>query len=258
MKRSGLAILCCFLLSACIFDPVFDTSSWDAYQRSLASIKAKLSNDDLRRLEIALKYLLIEATPKVELDGLVLTNAVATANLTNPNTLLARLGPRINGKSAPAIIQNLSIKLDTEISEAEARLQSEKAVGAIEIISPTYYWRRSGYLEQPIIEFSVRNAGNVPISRAYFRITLTSPNRSIPWAKQEFVQTFKGGLEPRERQQLSIPPRSGDWSDKQLRDVPNVELKVVVVNFEDANGQRVITVDSDVLDFKRKVRALLQ
>jgi len=224
----------------------------------LASIKAKLSNDDLRRLEIALKYLLIEATPKVELDGQILTNAIATANFTNPYTILARLGPRIDGKSAPAIIQNLSIKLDAEISEAEARLQSEKAVGTIEIISPTYYWRRSGFLEQPIIEFSVRNASKVPISRAYFRTILTSPNRSIPWAKQEFVQTFRGGLEPRERQQLSIPPRPGDWNDKQLRDLPNVELKVVVVNFEDANGQKVIAVDSDILDLKRKVRALLR
>jgi hypothetical protein len=33
---------------------------------------------------------------------------------------------------------------------------------------------------------------------------------------------------------------------------------VVVTNFEDANGERMIAVDSDTLDLKRKARAALQ
>jgi hypothetical protein len=243
MKRSSLAILFCFLLSACIFDPVVDASSWDAYQRSMAAIRAKLSNDDLRRFDVALKYMFVETTPNI-----------ATPT---PNLILARLGPRINGESAATIIQNLSIRLDSEIAQSETRLQnSGDVLGAVEIGSPDYYWRRSGYVEQPVIEFSVRNNGKFPILRAYFRVVLTTPNRSIPWATQEFVQTFKGGLEPREKQQLTFQPR-GDWNDKQLKDMPNAELKVTVVNFDNANGERMITVDSDSLDFKRKVRASL-
>jgi len=243
MKRSSLAILFCFLLSACIFDPVVDASSWDAYQRSMAAIRAKLSNDDLRRFDVALKYMFVETTPNI-----------ATPT---PNLILARLGPRINGESAATIIQNLSIRLDSEIAQSETRLQnSGDVLGAVEIGSPDYYWRRSGYVEQPVIEFSVRNNGKFPILRAYFRVVLTTPNRSIPWATQEFVQTFKGGLEPREKQQLTFQPR-GDWNDKQLKDMPNAELKVTVVNFDNANGERMITVDSDSLEFKRKVRAAL-
>jgi hypothetical protein len=109
-----------------------------------------------------------------------------------------------------------------------------------------------------VIEFAVRNGGKSPIARIYFRSVLTTPNRSIPWAKQEFVQVFKGGLEPREKQQLTIQPRYGNWNDPQLKDLPDAELKVVVMNFEDANGQNVIAVDSDSLDQKRKVRAALQ
>jgi hypothetical protein len=243
MKRSSLAILFCFLLSACIFDPVVDASSWDAYQRSMAAIRAKLSNDDLRRFDVALKYMFVETTPNI-----------ATPT---PNLILARLGPRINGESAATIIQNLSIRLDSEIAQSETRLQnSGDVLGAVEIGSPDYYWRRSGYVEQPVIEFSVRNNGKFPILRAYFRVVLTTPNRSIPWATQEYVQTFKGGLEPREKQQLTFQPR-GDWNDKQLKDMPNAELKVTVVNFDNANGERMITVDSDSLEFKRKVRAAL-
>jgi hypothetical protein len=243
MKRSSLAILCCFLLSACIFDPVVDASSWDAYQRSMAAIRAKLSNDDLRRFDVALKYMFVETTPNIPTPA--------------PNLILARLGPRINGESAATIIQNLSLKLDREIAQAETRLQnSEDVLGAVEISSASYYWRRSGYVEQPVIEFSVRNNGKFPILRAYFRVVLTTPNRTIPWATQEYVQNFKGGLEPREKQQLTFRPQ-GDWNDKQLKDMPNAELKVTVINFDNANGDRMITVDSDSLDFKRKVRASL-
>ena len=259
MKRLSLTILCCFLLSGCIFDPVFDTSSWDAFQRSSAAIRAKLSNDDLRRLEIALKYLLLESTPGAEIAAQVPGSAVARANLVNPYTIINRLGPKINGRSAAAIIQNLSMKLDAEISQTEARLPNvEDVLGAIEVTSPRYYWRRSGYAEQPVIEFAVRNGGKSPIASIYFRGVLTTPNRSIPWARREFVQVFKGGLEPREKQQLTIQPRFGNWSDPQLKDLPGAELKVVVMNYEDANGQNVIAVDNDSLEQKRMVRAALQ
>ena len=58
-------------------------------------------------------------------------------------------------------------------------------------------------------------------------------------------------------QQLTFQPY-GSWSDPQLKDLYNAELKVVVVNFEDANGERAIAVDTETLDMKRKVRAALQ
>lgn len=261
MKRLSLTILCCFLLSGCIFDPAFDTSSWEAYQRSLAAIKAKLSNDDLRRLDVALKYLMIESMPAIAIHAQTDGNVATLDRLANPYAFLARAGQRINGKSAAAIIQDLSIRLDAEISQAEARLQNaEGVVGSVEVSSPRYYWRRSGRgrLEQPVVEFAVFNGGKFPISRIYFRAVLTTPNRSIPWVQQIFVQTFKGGLEPREKQQLTIPPPSRDWYDPQLKDLPDAELKVVMLNFEDANGERMIAVDRDRLDLKRKVLAELR
>jgi hypothetical protein len=259
MKRSILGILgilCFFLLSGCIFDPVFDTSSWEAYQTSSSAIKAKLSNDDLRRLEIALKYLLTEGAPQIE--GQL---AIDVAGRIYPNTrlILARLGPRIGGKSAAAVIQDLTIKLDAETSEVETRMQNaSKVLAAVEVDSPNYYWRGNGYFERPVIEFSVFNAGKVPITRVYFSGVLISPNRSIPWVKQGFVRTFMGGLEPREKQHLTLEPRASDWNDRQLKDLSNAELKVVVTNFEDVNGERAVAIDTESLDAKRKVRAALQ
>jgi hypothetical protein len=256
MKRLSLTILSCLLLSGCILDPVFDTSSWDAYQSSAAAIKAKLSNEDLRRLDISLRYLLIDSLPKGALGGQ--PPAAVREILANPHVILTRLGPKINGRSAATIILNLTIKLDTEISEVEARLPKvENVLEAVEVTSPRYYWQRSGYIEQPVIEFTVRNGGKLPISRIYFSSVLTTPGRSIPWIKQEFVQNFKGGLEPRERQQITLP-RDGAWRDPQLKYLPGAELKVVVTNYEDASEEKLIAVDSDSLDLKRKVRAALK
>lgn len=123
MKRLSLAILCCLLLAGCIFDLVFDTSSWDAYQRSSAAIRAKLGNDDLRRLDIALKYLVVESMPGIPFDGQY-GNANMRGALANPYVILGRLGPRIDGRSAAAVIQDLALKLDAEIQLTETGLQS--------------------------------------------------------------------------------------------------------------------------------------
>ena len=259
MKRLSLTILCCFLLSGCIFDPVFDTSSWDAYQRSLAAIKAKLSNDDLRRLDVALNYLLVEGMPRIETSGQLLNNAIPSTALANPNMVLGRLGPRINGRSAATVIADLSTRLNDEISSAEARLQgTESRADSVKALSPSYYWRRSGYLEQPVIEFAVRNEGKVPVSRIYVDCVLITPNRLIPWARQQFVYNFKGGLEPREKQTLTLQQRNSLWGDPQLKDLVNAELKVTIINFEDANGVKMIAVDRDRLGVERKVLASLQ
>jgi len=256
-KRSILAILCCFLLAACIFEPAFDTSSWEAFQKSSDAVRAKLSNEDLRRLEIALKYLLLEGAQRV--DGQMLSNVVAREGFPTLQVTLARLGPKINGKSAAAIIQDLSIKLDAEIAQIESRMRNADGVlAAVEVGSPTYYWRRSGYINKPVIEFTVYNGGKVPISRVFLGSVLTTPNRSIPWVSQGLTLSFKGGLEPREKKQMKFEPTNGEWADKSLSDLTNAELKLTVINYEDASGEKVIAIDSNSLEVRRKVRSLLQ
>ena len=255
MKRLSVTILCCLLLSGCDSEPAFDLSSWDAYQKSLAVIKSKLSNEDLRRLDVALDYLVIEDLPRTTINGV---GVVLSSSLANPNITLVRLRPKIERRNAAAVIADLSNRLNADISSAEARLQSVGGVAeAVEVISPSYDWRSSGYAARPVVEFAVRNGGNFPISRIYFDCFLVTPNRTIPWVRQQYVQTFQGGLEPREKRKLTMPS-GGQWSDPQLKDLVNPELKVVVLNFEDANGVSIIPVDRDRLDQERKILALLQ
>jgi len=263
MKRLSLTVLFCLLLAGC--DPVFDTSSWEAYQQSIAAINAKLSNDDSRRLDVALKYLLSESMPTIMLRGPLPSGVGVGPGLgpsvgpsaVNPVLMLRQLGPKIHGRSAAEIITNLSLKLDADIAAMEAR-KLDDVLGTVEVLSPSYYWRRSGYIAQPVIEFSVRNSGPTPISRVYLRMVLTTPGRSVPWAGQAFVQEFKGGLEPREKRQINLQALYGGWRDPQLQYLSNAELKVVVTNFTNANGVNVVAYDSERLELERKVRAELK
>ena len=87
---------------------------------------------------------------------------------------------------------------------------------------------------------------------------IPGPGRAIPWVEQEFVQNFQGGLEPRERQQITLQPGDAAWRDPKLKYLPDAELKVVVINFEDASGLRLIAVDTASLEFQRKMRAALK
>jgi hypothetical protein len=252
MKRLSLTVLFCVVLSGCIFDPTFDTSNWDAYQKSLAAIEAKLSNDDVRRLDVTLKYLVLETASRF--DGSI--PGALVRDVPNNPFLLGQLAPRLNGKSAAAVIMNLAARLDAEIAAMDARHVGE-TLETVEVLSPSYDWRRSGYAEQPVIEFAVRNNGKIPISRIYFSMVLSTPGREIPWARQDFVQEFKGGLEPRERRQLSFQRLYNDWRDPQLKYLPKAELKVAVTNFTNASGERMVVVDARRLELERKVRAEL-
>jgi hypothetical protein len=214
-----------------------------------------LTNDDLRRLDVALDYIAIEDLPRSTINGV---GVVLTSNFADPDANRILLRPKIEGRDAATVIADLSIRLKAEISSAETRLESiENIARSVEIISPSYYWKSSGYFSRPVVEFVVRNGGNVPISRIYFDCFLISPDRAIPWARQQYVKDFKGGLEPREKRNL-ILPSGGQWSDPLLKDQVNAELKVVVLNFADANGVMRIPVDRDRLDQERKLLALLQ
>ncbi|HET7887120.1 MAG TPA: hypothetical protein VFL62_12905 [Bradyrhizobium sp.] len=254
MNRFSLTLLFCVLVSGCNSEPVFDLSSWDAYQKSSAAIKSKLTNDDARRLAVALDYLLIEDLPRNTINGV---GVMLSSPLANPDTTLDRLKPKIENRNAATVIADLSNKLNADISSAEARMQSLESIAAsVEISSASYYWKKSGYFEQPVVEFSVYNGGNSPISRIIFDCFLITTNRPIPWARQQYVQDFKGGLQPRERRKLTLPS-GGQWSDPQLKDLVDAQLKVVVLNFADANGIMIIPVDRDRLAQERKILAQL-
>ena len=50
----------------------------------------------------------------------------------------------------------------------------------------------------PIIELTVKNGTQHSVSRTYFRGTLASPDRAVPWLTNDFSHQIQGGIEPGE------------------------------------------------------------
>lgn len=105
-----------------------------------------------------------------------------------------------------------------EISELQAKLaKAEKDKSELEkfqILKSRFSLRDEeySYRKQPIIELSVRNGTSSAVSRAYFKGTIASPGRSVPWFTDSFNYQISGGLEPGESATWSLAPNMfSDW-----------------------------------------------
>jgi hypothetical protein len=56
---------------------------------------------------------------------------------------------------------NLTARLDAEIVAMDARHVGER-LETVEVLSPSYDWRRSGYVEQPVTEFAAGHGDSLP------------------------------------------------------------------------------------------------
>lgn len=269
MRNFWVATLCCVVLAACDRQPTFDASSLPAYQKSLSQIIAHLNAHDRQKLEIALGviaagYLAASDAAQLTKPGSIETLKSAENN-TTPAIYLARLSPKIQGRSAAAVIHTVIDDLDTTISRAEAHSAgSEKLLPAIVIENPRYYWGkdddRSGrFPDKPIVEFSIYNGGKEIISRIYVNGVLTTHGSARPLANGELNYDFPSGLQPGEQQLVRIiPMATNNFAKERLQDVYNADFAVKLINIEDEKGRTLLYVNADVLDAMRKTRDLLR
>lgn len=267
---AGLTIL----ISGCLEgEPTFDTSGEEAYRKSLANVKQALSPDDAERLPNALMQLTLADTPQA--DGSVLGGLAKLASLSrSPELLLAQLGPLIDGKSGPQVLTLAGekqlerfrrqmeaateeierLRAETSVANAQ-RVSEEEALNGFEISGARYYWREGGFRSEPVIDFKIENGSDHAIKRIFVRGVLETPGRSVPWVDDEFNYAFRGGLEPDEAQSLKLAPNSfGEWGSRELKDRNDLVLTLSLVNVEDANDKRLVTVDEN--DIKRKEKRI--
>ena len=116
-----------------------------------------------------------------------------------------------------------------------------------------YYKKKSGvYLisYDPILELTVINGTNQAISRAYFKGTIKSPERTIPWLVQDFNYEISGGLEPNERANWHLAPNS--FSEWGTVDAPKDAIFTVeVTRLDGADGEKLFSIDFDEDDQER-------
>ena len=297
----SFVVLCCLALAACDHAPTFDASSLPTYQKSLSEITAQLSAQDQRKLEIALLTLAIGNAAD--------TNALQSANpgslavlaslngVANPLTYFDRMRPRINGRSAAAVIRLVTSELDAQISLAKSQLAGvEKLLDPVVIEHPRYSWtdgrvqseptagvrvqnQRTGGVRiviqpagskvqrqpntgnkgpgQLTVEFSVYNGTKNVISRIYVSGVLTTHDRPTPWARGLIIHSFERGLQPGEQVPVVIRA-TGAWADIRLATVYDADVALKVVNIENTNGERLVPLNLDALEAMRQKRDALR
>lgn len=142
--------------------------------------------------------------------------------------------------------------LEADMAKADA---AANELGKFQVLNSRYYvkvTKSSFYTDRSkIIEVSVRNGTDKPVSRAYFKGTLASKERSVPWAVDTFNYTIPGGLEPGEKATWKL---MGDYSDFATAGAPeDAVLTVIVERLDGASGEPIA--DSRVFD-ERKAKRL--
>jgi hypothetical protein len=130
--------------------------------------------------------------------------------------------------------------LRAEEEAAATSLAEQKAVlERIEITKPRFAYRETGFLKESSISFSIANNGTIPIKRIFVHGKLQTLGRAIPWVDADFNYEFPGGIEPKEKKDMSLAPNTfSDWGKVPREAVNGAVLTLTITAFEDAAGKR--------------------
>ena len=259
----GAAALCCLTLAACDSEPQFDTSSVPAYQKSFGAIDARLNEQDRSRLKLALKTLAAGGAAEFTRAGLprVPANIAALEGVANPTLVLDRMRPKIEGKTAAAVIGIVVADIDAEIARAQGHLgdpDADKTLSKIVIENERYYWDRSRRSDYATVQFSIYNGGAKAISHVYLSGVLTSRGRATPWATGALDYGLTPALQPGTQQQAKIFIGRGEFADSDLERVYDAGLTLKVTNADDTAGRRLLIFNSDIIESMRMQRFALR
>ena len=257
------------LLSSCA--KKIDGSSEEAMKSSIEEVKKSLDDEKKERFEESIKLIMFHG-----LDfGKLFQEGGAEKTVSDMKS-------KLDGKTADDIIRE-GEKIQAEIErkkkeQAEGEIEElyqkmeqaekdEKVLAKFEVKRSRFYKRKQGtyyVIEEPIIELTVMNGTGRAVSRAYFTGTLASPNRSVPWIKDDFNYEISGGLEPGEEATWYLAPnRFSDWGkvnapkdavftvDVKQLDGPNGEEMYSVNNFGEDKQERLEVLLADYPEFKR-------
>jgi len=247
--------------------PTIDTSNDEVMKTSIQKVKNSLASNKQKEFEKSIQILMFS---QIDMKN-IFANAFAGKTINN-NQLLNDMKKSINGKTGLeviAIAKNLKAKRDKKKKEAEEkRLETEKnyelselealqtkkllyekdksELSKFKIISAKFTQElRNKYSSrtQPIIELVVKNETNFPISRAYFKGTLQSKDRSIPWLVEDFNYEISGGLEPQEKSTWRLAPNMfSKWGT--VDNPKDAILTVEVEKLDAVNGKKLYSIRS--------------
>ena len=126
--------------------------------------------------------------------------------------------------------------------------RDRKMLEKFEVKRSRFYKRKKGkyYItEEPIVELTVHNGTDAAISRVYFKGTLASPNRSVPWLQDDINYGISGGLEPGETITWYLAPNMfSNWSTVKSPKWPGVIFSTFFLSIYPAHNYHLSSVFS--------------
>ena len=247
MKKMMAVCVLALLLSGCN-EPTVDASTDESMKASLQKMHDSLPES--KRQEFA------EATQTIFMNNLDVQGIMAGASSGNSKAIVAqqseKLRASLNGKTSDEIIQEAkAIQAERAQKEQQQALQeiaalqdklkqsqqAKEALQAFVINSSRFYFDNQTFGgPRPVIELSVENKTNAPVSRAYFKGTITSPGRSVPWLVSGFSYIIKGGIEPGEKADWKmLPNRFAEWGSVKAPD--DAVFTVEPIRLDGADGK---------------------
>jgi hypothetical protein len=194
-------------------EPTIDVSSDEAMKSSSQKVRESLPESKRADFDEALQILLFS---QIDMKAIFTEGAAGVGNLEG------KMRSTLDGKTADEVIAEANkIKAErqareraqalAEIQELEERrrlsIKALEELKKFEVLRSRFYMRERDFGGmQPIIELTVKNGTNSPVSRAYFEGTIASPGRSVPWHKDAFNYSISGGLEPGEEASWNLAP----------------------------------------------------
>jgi hypothetical protein len=214
--HSVFALFALLMIVSCT--PSIDGSSEETFQASVKKMKEGLSDEDKAAFEEALQLM--------AMDGFSFADPLQGEK--GAEKILEDYTEALDGLTASEVIaKGEAIKAEQERKKKEqARLEIEELyqkkqdaetqkeqLQGFEVTQSKFYKRKDYFgSPEPIIELTVKNGTSSAISRAYFKGTLASPNRSVPWLTDDFNYQIAGGLEPGESTTWNLAPNQfSDW-----------------------------------------------
>jgi hypothetical protein len=199
-------------------EPRLDATSQDNFKSSVEKVRSALPDSDREVFDSAYQFLALSG-----INPLQVLSGKSSDQLINES--IAQFSGK-TGREVIAMAEKLRVEQAAkqraqalqEISELRAQLvvaeQAEKELAAFQVTRSRFSKLKGAYdyTARPILEIDVTNNTKYAISRAFFRGTIASPGRSVPWLVEEFNHEIAGGLEPGESAKWRLAPNPfSEW-----------------------------------------------
>ena len=124
-------------------------------------------------------------------------------------------------------------------------IKNQKQLARIVITGARFARIKDGFMERPVIAFHIDNKTDKTISKIFCYAVLKSKGRKVAWLKDSFNYSFKGGLNPGEKQKLALAPNMfSDWGKLENRN--DYILTITIKGLEDENEKPLWQIQDNV------------